>query len=84
MGSQALSHPDAGTFRGAIPIDINASSTTEESAEHAQAFSAVIDEASDSNESGLGCARGIRLMIGLEAATALCLYGIWHLWHVLR
>jgi len=29
-------------------------------------------------------ARYIRLMIIIEAATALCLYGIWQLWHMIH
>lgn len=33
---------------------------------------------------GLGCIRGLRFIIAAEAVAGLMLYGLWHLWHVLR
>ncbi len=33
---------------------------------------------------GLGLVRGIRIALAIEAAVGLCLYGLWHLWHILR
>jgi hypothetical protein len=32
-------------------------------------------------EDGLGCARAIRLVLGLEVLVGLLIYGIWHLTH---
>ena len=33
---------------------------------------------------GLGLVRGIRIALAIEAGAGLCLYGLWHLWHILR
>jgi hypothetical protein len=30
------------------------------------------------------CAKGLMVALGMEAAAALCFYGLWHLWHILR
>jgi hypothetical protein len=37
-----------------------------------------------SNRDGLGCARGIRAAFLLEGGMVLLIYGIWHLWHLVR
>jgi hypothetical protein len=33
---------------------------------------------------GMNCARGIVMAIGLEAITALCVFGVWHASHLVR
>lgn len=33
---------------------------------------------------GLGAARGVLICIGLEAAGALLLFGLWNLWHIFQ
>lgn len=38
----------------------------------------------ESKASGFRCAKGLLIALGLEAAAALCFYGVWHLWHILR
>jgi len=39
---------------------------------------------SASNSEGIRCVRGSLLALALEAAMALCVYGIWEIWHILR
>jgi hypothetical protein len=38
----------------------------------------------DHDADGLGCARGLRAAFIVEAVAAFCLYGVWHLFHVVR
>ena len=47
-------------------------------------FPAPGDDLHEVNRDGLGCLRGIQVAFAFEAATALIIYGIWHLWHVVR
>jgi len=42
------------------------------------------DTLTDSDPDGLSCIRGLRSALILEFATAVLLYGAWHLWHILR
>jgi hypothetical protein len=99
VGSQVISHPKPVELRQPIPIDsyvrrakIASSREVQRSAPKpsapkpfiVQPSSTAIKTASDSIESELGCVRGTRLAIGLEFALVLCLYGIWHLLHLVR
>ena len=47
-------------------------------------FGAEADHESELVPDGLGLVRGIRIALAIEAAAGLCLYGLWHLWHILR
>jgi hypothetical protein len=99
VGSQVISHSKPAVLRQPIPIDSYVRraktapshevqrSTPQPSAPKpflVQPSSAAIETAPDFIESELGCVRGTRLAIGLEFALVLCLYGIWHLLHLLR
>jgi hypothetical protein len=42
------------------------------------------DDFSLSHGQGLGAAKGAFTAIAIEAFTAFCIYGVWHLWRVLR
>jgi hypothetical protein len=48
------------------------------------AYMRTVEEGPASNRDGLGCARGIRVAFLLEGGMALLIYGIWHLWHLVR
>ena len=54
------------------------------SAQPAQADAGHADHQSELVPDGLGLVRGIRIALAIEAASGLCLYGLWHLWHFLR
>ncbi|MGA8087778.1 MAG: hypothetical protein WCA10_10750 [Terracidiphilus sp.] len=43
-----------------------------------------MNEWSESNPDGLGCARGLRSAFLLEAGMLALAYGIWHFWHLAR
>lgn len=47
-------------------------------------YSPVQEDIEDAHPDGLGCARGLRSAFALEAVTALLVYGIWQLWHIVR
>lgn len=38
----------------------------------------------DAEAKGLGCVRGVRFAVAIEAASALAFYGLWQLWHFVR
>ena len=42
------------------------------------------DSRSGSKSEGLRCVRGSLFALGFEVAMALCVYGIWEAWHLLR
>ena len=99
MGSQVNSHPKPVVLRQPIPIDSyvrRAKTAPSREVQRStpppsvpkpflvQPSSAAIKTVPEIIESELGCARGTRLAIGLEFALVLCLYGIWHLLHLLR
>ena len=43
-----------------------------------------VERLSESRLEGPRCMKGLLTGIGLEAVMALCLYGVWHLWHMFR
>jgi len=47
-------------------------------------FGAEADHQAELVPDGLGLVRGIRIALAIEAGASLCLYGLWHLWHILR
>ena len=52
-----------------------------------RAVPAAAEESDDlymSHSDALGGARGSIIAIGIEITAAVCLYGIWQLWHILR
>jgi hypothetical protein len=47
------------------------------------AFSRTSEEENvESNLDGLGCARGLRSALLIEAGLVLLAYGVWYLWHL--
>jgi len=36
-----------------------------------------------SHATGLGCMRGLRFALAIEAGTAVLLFGVWSAWHML-
>ncbi|MGA7110357.1 MAG: hypothetical protein WBV28_13800 [Terracidiphilus sp.] len=45
---------------------------------------AVSQEMWDTVPQALGCMRAVRFALGIEAAAALAIYGLWHFVHMLR
>lgn len=48
------------------------------------AIDAEVDDLYESYRSGLGCVRGMRSAVAIEAAVVLGLYGLWQLSHLFR
>ncbi len=44
----------------------------------------VSERVSETNQSKGNCVKGLVVAIGLEGATALGVFGIWHAWHLVR
>jgi hypothetical protein len=84
MPSPRLSKRKLGRFLSVFETDGFAASAVVTSAHHAQALLAeVIPLYEPANEDGL-CLRGLACAIGLETAAALCVYGVWQAWQILR
>jgi hypothetical protein len=52
--------------------------------DEAPTYGAAADRVVRPGSDGMGCVRGIRIALAIEAAAGLCFYGLWHLWHILR
>ena len=48
------------------------------------AFSTLVEESSECDRDGLGCARGLRAAFFLEGGMMLLAYTVWHIWHLAR
>ena len=48
-----------------------------------EALAKQMDSQSEFKANTPRCARGFLYAIGLEAAAALCIYGIWQVWHII-
>lgn len=51
---------------------------------NAHTRSGEIDGTSAQDEEQGSCVKGFLVGIGLEGATAFTVYGVWHLWHMIR
>jgi hypothetical protein len=71
-------------FVSAFEADAFAASATVSSAHHAQALPAEFTPLSDPACEDGARMKGVAYAIGLEAAAALCVYGAWQFWQVLR
>jgi len=73
-----LSSATSGSVSGVIEFsrfcDISSTSTAK-----GLPFKSETTMESRASEMGLGCVRGTTLAIGFEAATAICIYAVWHL-----
>jgi hypothetical protein len=83
VASQVLEQFEVDAFHSSAVANAYAVPSWAPSVDDAAAF----DEEADLLESkanGFRCAKGLMVALGLEASAALCFYGMWHLWHVLR
>ncbi len=78
MAGQILSSAAQGSIPGVIEID-RYCDISRTAACKGLPFKSEITMESRASEIGLGCVRGTTLAIGFEAATALCIYLVWHL-----
>jgi hypothetical protein len=83
VASQVLEQYEVEAFHASARANSYAAPSWASAVGDAPAF----DEAADLLESkanGFRCAKGLMVALGLEALAALCFYGVWHLWHILR
>jgi hypothetical protein len=84
LASHVLSEFEVVEFRSSMRTDpyvgVMPSSTVREALRPARET----QSRSESKSEGIRCVRGSLFALGLEAATALCVYGIWEAWHILR
>jgi|HubBroStandDraft_1064217.scaffolds.fasta_scaffold108549_3 hypothetical protein len=84
MPSPRLSNRRLEKLLSVFETDGFAASTVVTSAHHSQALPAEVMLLSEpASEDGL-CLQGFAYAIGLETATALCVYGAWQAWQILR
>lgn len=84
MVSHVLDDREVGALTSGRQAATDAGPARPASAQQAQADAGYADYESELVPDGLGLVRGIRIALAIEAVAGLCLYGLWHLWHVLR
>ena len=85
MSTRALTQPQVGPLH--TPSRLREIYPGSEKASPGRAAPAEIEEADNvyvSNTDALRGARGAIMAIGIEITAAVCLYGIWQLWHIFR
>jgi hypothetical protein len=85
MATRALTQPLVGPLHPSLRLrDIYPGS---DMAFPGRAVPAATEESGDlyvSHTDALGGARGAIMAIGIEITAAVCIYGIWQLWHIFR
>lgn len=84
MASPALNQPEFQPFEPSITTDFHSLSDMASSLDEAPFITKEADHLSISPADGLKGAKAAAMAIGLEAVVALCLYGMWLIWHALR
>ena len=79
-----LFHPSTGVLRPARQMNLEFVPARETSLLEFPGAGAISPEMWDTVPPALGCMRAIRYALGIEAAAALTIYGLWHLVHMLR
>lgn len=69
---------------GTLPSAVAAADDYFDSIPNVEDFDLETVELYAADARGLGCIRGLRYAIAAEAVGGLAIYGLWHLWHVLR
>lgn len=54
------------------------------SAFHSPAFSEAPVDLLESDAEGIRCIRGCLIALCMEVTAALCIYGVWRVWHLFR
>jgi hypothetical protein len=82
MASRSLNYLEAEAYEASSLTDAYARTTSARFVHDAFSFDDNADFLAVPTSEGLKGAKGAMMAIGLEAASVLCAYGIWHLWHV--
>lgn len=84
MASPALNHFEVEELKASILSEPHVGPVLATSVCEAFAPTQDSDSLSVPTSAGLKGAKGAMWAFGIEAAVALCFYGIWQLWHILR
>jgi hypothetical protein len=84
MASPAFKRTAVPAFEPLIASDRRSLSESASSLDKSPVINSEADVPYVETSKGLQAAKGAMVAIGLEAAAALLLYGIWQAWHVLR
>jgi hypothetical protein len=85
VATRALTQPQVGPLHP--PLRLRETYTGSGMAFPGLAVPAATEESDDlyvSHSDALGGARGAIMAIGIEITAAVCIYGIWQLWHIFR
>jgi hypothetical protein len=84
MASHAFNHFEVEALRANILADAPETPVPASTLYEAFASTDNADSLSVSTADGLKGATGAMMAIGIEAAAACCIYGVWQIWHVIR
>ena len=84
MASPALNETEFQAFEPSITTDFCSLSEMVSSLDEAPFITKEADHLSISPADGLKGAKAAAMAICLEAVAALCLYGMWQIWHTFR
>ncbi|MGA2807715.1 MAG: hypothetical protein ABSE87_06240 [Terracidiphilus sp.] len=84
MPCQILEEFEVESFHAAAVAEAYAVPQWAYSVNEARAFEDESEGLYLSGVDGFRCAKGVMVALTLEAGAALCFYGMWHLWHMLR
>ena len=83
MASPVLDRFEYEAFRASL-LTGSATPASSSSPREISAFQDESDYLCESSMDGMNCFKGSLWALGMEAAAALCVFGIWQLWHILR
>jgi hypothetical protein len=84
MASPAIQHAEFQRREFSVIPDFHLLSELQSSLGNAIVSNTVAETSPIPTPNGLKGAKSAMVAIGLEAATALCVYGVWQAWHILR
>jgi len=84
LASHALDEFEVIEFRSPIGTDASLHGTPASALAAGSKLAREADIRTESKSEGIRCIRGSLIALGLEAAMAFCVYGIWQIWHILR
>lgn len=83
MFSRTLHHASVGAARSAAEVESYLGPLTEISPLAPEMAGPASDTHDIAEARGLGCIRGLRYALAIEAACGVLIYVLWHFWHIL-
>jgi hypothetical protein len=84
LASHALDEFDVIEFSSSTCTDAFVRAMPAPSVSEGRRLAGEAESRSGTKSEGIRCARGFLIALGFEAAMVFCVYGIWHVWHIVR